>query len=104
MDTKPKEFWEQEIEKATGEEVMMNTPACVVYKTDNNNCRGCSYELNCAKLSNLMMLQCHMSLYKPVDFLDSVKAGQQSSALISDIINAKSVEEIEKIVKGEKNV
>jgi len=102
MELKPKEIWIQEIEKSTGEEIMMNTPACIIYKTDNHNCRGCSYELNCAKLSNLMMLQMQLSNYIPKDFLDYMKAGQIATGMIENIINAKTPEAIEKIIRGEK--
>ena len=102
MEIQPKEIWIQEIEKSSGEEVMMNTPACVIYKTDNNNCRGCSYELNCAKVSACMMLQVQIVNYKPKDFLDYVKAGQTAAGMIENILNSKSVPEIEKIVRGEK--
>jgi hypothetical protein len=102
MDIKPVEFWSKEIEEKTGEEIMMNTPACIIYKTSNNNCKGCAYELNCAKLSNIIMLQYHLASYKPIDFLDTIKASQQAVAMTTAIMNAKSVDEIEKIIRGEK--
>lgn len=102
MDTKPTEFWSQTIEEITGEQVMMNTAPCVTYKMEKNNCKGCLYELNCAKLSSIIMVQHHAIAYKPADFLGHIKANMLASAMMEDIINAKSIEEIDKIILGEK--
>ena len=101
MEIQPKEIWIQEIEKSSGEEIMMNTLPCVIYKTDKDNCRGCSYELNCAKLSACLTLQTQMANYKPKDFLDSVKTGEIATNMIENIVSAKSVPEVEKIMRGE---
>ena len=102
MDIKPTEFWSQTIEETTGEQVMMNTAPCVIYKMEKNNCKDCPYELNCAKLSNIIMVQHHIMAYKPADFLEHIKANMLASAIIEDVMGAKSIEEIDKIVRGEK--
>jgi hypothetical protein len=74
----------------------------VIYKMEKHNCRGCQHELNCARLSNIMHLQYQLASYKPRDFLDHVNAGMSAADMIEAIINAKSVEEIECIIRGVK--
>ena len=101
MDIKSLEFWTQNIEDTSHEQVMMNTSECVIRKLEKGNCKGCSYELNCAKLSSIIIIQNHLMAYKPNDFLDSVKTRLTASDIIESILNAKTPEEIEKIIRGE---
>jgi len=105
MELKPSEYWTQAIEELTGEQVMMNTPACVFYKMETHNCKGCSYELNCAKLSNIISIQHHAMNYHPTDFFDHMATNIAVSGMIEDIMSAKTIEEIDAIIqrkKGEK--
>jgi hypothetical protein len=97
-----REYWTNIIEKTTGQEIMMNTSDCVIYKTGKDNCIGCQYELNCAKLSGIMAVVYSMSHYKPRDFSDHFRTEQQAAILIDQIMNASSVEEINKIIGEEK--
>ncbi len=97
-----KEYWTHAIEEMTGEEIMMNTPDCVIYKLGKDTCKGCQHELNCAKLSGVMSIVHSMTCYKPKDFSDHLRTEQQASTLIDQVTNAKSVEEIEKFMRGEK--
>lgn len=102
MDAKPIEFWTQNIEAATHEQIMMNTVDCVLRKMETKDCKGCPHELNCARLSNIMRVQYQLSSYKSRDFLDHINAGMAAADIIEGIINAKSVEEMECIVRGVK--
>ena len=100
MDIKPIDFWTQNIEAATHEQIMMNTVDCMLYKMEKKDCKGCVHEVNCARLSNIMRLQYQLSTYKPKDFADHVNAGLIAADMIEAIINAKSIEAMECIVRG----
>lgn len=102
MDIKPIDFWTQNIEEATHEQIMMNTVDCVLHKMEKKDCKGCAYEVNCAKLSSIIQLQHQLSTYKPKDFADHVNAGMTAADMIELILRADSIERIEKIVRGEK--
>ena len=102
MDIKSKEFWTQNIEEITGEQIMMNTPECLFYKTDNKSCKSCSYELNCAKLSSILIVQHHLHNYQSKDFTDFMQAGLTAADMIEGVLAAKTIEGIEKIIRGEK--
>jgi len=95
------EFWVHAIEEVTKQPVMMDTQDCILRKLENKNCKGCNYELNCCKLIHIIMLTHQALTYKPENFFEHIKVQSTVSDMIDVIMEAKTIEEVEKVTRGE---
>jgi hypothetical protein len=80
-----------------GDTVGIDTPACVIHKSEHSSCNGCSSELGCGKLARIMLAQSMAALYTPANFDDLCNVTNRVQKLQMEIFKAKTVEELDKL-------
>ncbi len=85
-----KKLWIETIKEA-GNECLINTPECVIYKSEHKNCIGCSSNLGCSKLAGILLT---ISL----DFEDSLKTTKKTADIILSLIEAKTNKEVDNLL------
>ena len=87
----------KELVVKNGDDVGMKEPVCVLWKSEHDNCFGCSSELGCSKMVAIMGVQMTPMMYQPKDYNDYETMQTSMRHKIQDIIEAKTPKEIKKI-------
>lgn len=74
-----------------------DSPECVIYLTEHNDCVGCPTKIACDKLIKLMCVFMLPLVYEPKSFEDFQNVFNRSKELTKLILKAKTKEEMEKI-------
>ncbi len=84
----------QKLVRANGDEVAINEPPCVLWKSDHDNCEGCQYELGCGKTVRMLLLMMMPMTYTPKNFADHQAMNNRIQELSDMILKAKTFEEL----------
>lgn len=88
----------KEMVEETGAKVGVESDECTLHKTTHENCKGCQYELGCCKHSALGILSLAGARYQAKDFDDSIAALHRVSDLMSEILKAKTTDDVRTIL------
>ena len=86
-----------EVVRETGTPIHMGTAFCDSWKESHENCRGCESEMGCNKAVKLMLITLTPMSYQPSSFQDFQTMQRRISELTKQILEAKSMEELELI-------
>ncbi len=79
---------------SNGDDIGMQEPICLLWKSEHKNCFGCPSELGCSKMTSIMLVE----IQPMVDMELGRNTDYDLIALAIDIImEAKTVKEIRKI-------
>ena len=87
----------QDMVREHGEQVLIHTKVCVMWKAEHKNCKGCISELGCTKAVGMMGVSITPMLYKPLDYEDFERMNQSIQKKLDAMLEAESVEELLKI-------
>jgi len=87
----------RELIESNGDGVGLDSPVCVLWKSEHDNCKGCSAELGCAKATAMMGVSLTNLIYKPKDYEDFQRMNSDIHKRLSAILEAKSAEEVKAV-------
>ena len=88
----------QELVEQQGDEVGLDSPTCVIWKADHDNCKGCPAELGCAKAVAMMGISLTPLMYTPKDYDDYNRMHRDIGDKLDRVLKAKTSEEIHSII------
>jgi len=80
-----------------GDDVLMHTQTCVLWKAEHENCKGCVAELGCSKAVAMMGVSMAPLLYKPSSYEDHQRMQRDIQAKLDAILKAHSVDAVHAI-------
>ena len=87
----------KELVTTNGDEVAMDEPPCVLWRSEHPNCKGCPYGLGCGKMTSLGIVFMQSLIYQPNSFEDFQKMERNILRLQEMVLGAKTVEELHRI-------
>ena len=85
----------QELVELNGDKIGIHSADCVLWKIDHENCKGCQYELGCAKSVKMLLLV--MNPYEPRGYTDYAKIQERIAELTDRTMAAKTIKELQSI-------
>ena len=87
----------RDLVKKGGDVVGLDTPQCILWKSDHDSCKGCECELGCGKVVRVMLLMMTPMVYKPNGFEDFQKMEARMHELTDLTLKAKTAQELHEL-------
>ncbi len=87
----------EDMVRESGNEVLMDTLKCILWQNGHKNCKGCPSELGCNKFVRIRLLFLTTLTYWPSSFEDFQKMSNRIDELVKMNLNAKTIEELNKV-------
>ncbi len=86
------------VEDIGSNNVAINEPPCMLWKAEHKNCKGCEYEVGCAKVVSILLATMQGAIYTPKDFNDFRAMQVTITKTIESILKSKTSEEVHAIL------